>query len=283
MKAAGFWTWWNQYGTVPFETVARRATQCAGIITKAGYWEQLEAFKNAGAAVAVEAYVLPHRPLDDAALLAEGIRRGAQFAVINAEEPWEHTDGVAMRALLGRLLNLAPGTQTYACIDSRAHRTTKPYAQHLIANSTAVMPMIYPLAFYPNRPDGYVGRAFADALDRADFQNKPVLPVIQGFGAIPPGTIHEQLADVLRRGLHGCSLYTAAHATTATWQTFAQQHRADQHHNPTHDALERANARHHLARILARLALDNAQDFTTAPDTIDQALYVLHLARTQQQ
>src|SRR3990167_3467599 len=56
VKASGYWTWWNQYGSAPIETCIQRVKQLGaqgggGVITKAGYWTEFEMFKAAGVRV----------------------------------------------------------------------------------------------------------------------------------------------------------------------------------------------------------------------------------------
>lgn len=220
MKAAGWWTWWNQYGSVPLGECVERARRTAGVIVKANYWPQMELFRAAGIPVAVERYVYPTQPLQEAAMLAEGIRRGALFAVINAEVEWEQAGsagGAAMTQLIEAFRRAYPHVELYASVDTRGGRMLAPYQQVLKQHVAGWMPMIYPKAFGQS-----VERAFAAALDGSakDFGGKPVLPTFQTYDGIGSPFVHGQMAEVRRRELLGGQAYTVGHATGAEWDAF---------------------------------------------------------------
>lgn len=227
MKADGFWSWWNQYGSVPLNVCVERAKQLQhGVIVKWGFWTAFDAFKAAGVPVAIERYVYPSQPLVEAQRLSEGIARGAQFAVINAEVEWEQAGeagGNAMQTLITRFISLQPGVEFYASVDTRAGRTQQPYQQILGAACTGWMPMIYPKAFFfsPFQPVTHVPRSFQRSLDDGqDFQGKPVFPTIQTYDGVGAVAVSLQLAGVEGRNLPGLQSYTICHATNAEWAVY---------------------------------------------------------------
>jgi len=282
MKAAGFWTWWNHFSPLPFAACVDRAKKCGGVIVKANYWTQFDAFKAAGVPVAIERYVYPTQPLQEARYLADGIQRGARFAVVNAEVEWESQPALPMRQLVDELERLAPGVEIYASIDTRGNRTGLPYQQVLIDRCTAVMPMIYPKAFRPSEPPGFVAAAFRDCLDSGqDFQDKPVLPTIQAYDQIGAEDVRAQFEESDRRGFLGCNLYTVGHATLDEWAVFARlvdEEKADMGLLEDNARLE---DRHRFAAMIAELAEANARGQRLPRATIDQIMYVLALAKLQ--
>ena len=228
MKAAGLWSWWNQYGSVRLADCVRRARQMegqGGVIVKANYWTAFNAFKNAGIRVAVERYTYPDQPLVEAGYLADGIRRGAEFAVVNAEIEWENagnTGGVAMTQLLNELERLAPGTEVYASVDTRGNRMSMPYQNVLRGRCTGWMPMIYPKAFFfpPFQPTRHVTAAYRNSLDVRNFGGLLVFPTMQVYDNIGVQAVNLQLAEVNRRELPGAQSYTICHATNSEWAAF---------------------------------------------------------------
>ena len=285
MKAAGFWTWWNQFSPLPFAACVDRAKKCDGVIMKANYWTQFDAFKAAGAPVAVERYVYPAQPLQEARYLAEGIQRGARFAVVNAEVEWDNlgsASGAPMKQLLDELERLAPGVQVYASVDTRGGRTLSPHQRELIGRCAGVMPMIYPKAFRPAEPPGFVAAAFRDCLDSGqDFQGKPVLPTIQAYDQIGAEDVRAQFKESDRRGFLGCNLYTVGHASLDEWAAFARlvdEEKADMGLLEENAALK---SRHDFAAMIAELAEANARGQRLPRATIDQIMYVLALAKAQ--
>ncbi len=228
MKADGFWTWWNQFGSVPLNQCVQRAKllRGGGVIVKHGYWTQFNTFKNAGIPVAVERYVYPGQPLTEARKLAEGIARGAEFAVVNAEIEWERAGeagGVAMTKLINEFKRLQPNAELYASVDTRGNRTKLPYQQVLGEACTGWMPMIYPKAFFfpPFQPAFHIPQAFTNSLDAGqDFQGKPVLPTMQTYDNVGVFAVQQQVAESVRRSLPGTQAYTICHATNAEWAAF---------------------------------------------------------------
>ena len=220
-KAAGFLTWWNQYGSAPIETCIQRVKQLGaqgggGVITKAGYWTEFEMFKAAGVRVGVERYAYPSQPFREAQMLAAGIARGAEFAVVNAEVEWEQQSAAPMEQLVFEFQRTCPGVELYGCTDTRGGRLSLPYQQVLLRYAAGMMPMIYPGAFQQT-----AAAAFAAALDRGqDFRGVPVLPAIQTYGGVGGAMVDAQLNEVKRRGLPGCQAYTVAHANDAEWEAF---------------------------------------------------------------
>lgn len=223
MKAAGRWAWWNhhvpRYKTLPECVERARAAKLDGVIVKARYWDILEGFRKAGIRVGVEVYTKPMSNATDADALVEGIRRGAEFAVVNAEVKWEQPEsGEQIRQLCNRVMAHSDSIELYASVDTRGRRMSMPYQQVLSQFITGWMPMIYPKAFYPAMPAGFVWAAFRDCLDYKDFAGKPVLPTIQTYDNITGPSVKDQLFDIHTRGFQGYQAYTIGHATDAEWQ-----------------------------------------------------------------
>ena len=227
--AAGGWAWWNGFGTLPIASCVQRAKEAAlhGIIVKWGHWEAWEAFQRAGVPLAVERYVYPHQAALEARRLAEGIDRGGRFAVINAEIEWESLGPEPMRQLIAEFRRHQPTAELYASVDTRGGRMALPYQRVLAEHAAGWMPMVYPKAFRPSRPAGYVAQAFRDCLDGKDFGGKPVLPTIQTYDQIGAAAVRAQLAEVRRRGLRGYQAYTIAHATDGEWAEVTREEEDD--------------------------------------------------------
>lgn len=220
MKAAGRWAWWNQYGSVSLDNCVLRAREAKldGVIVKARYWGNMAAFKNAGIPVAVEAYTYPNRTDSDAADLLMGLDRGAQFIVINAEHEWEGHDSLPMERLIHNIRERAPDVELYASVDTRGDRTRLPYQRVLADHITGWMPMVYPLAFRPLRPTGWIWDAFTDCLSSGqDFAGKPVLPTLQMYDGIGVSPVETMLTSIKHRELGGYQAYTIGHATDEEW------------------------------------------------------------------
>jgi hypothetical protein len=222
VAAAGRWSWWNQYGSVPLDVCVRRAKEgrLAGVIVKQGYPDVRRAFVDAGIPWATERYVYPNNPQNEAERLAGDIAAGARFAVINAEVEWQSRSGSLMDSLLRRFRELQPTAELYACTDTRGARMELPYQRELAHVVTGWMPMVYPLSFYPGRGRDFVERAFRDCLDGKDFRGKPVLPALQTYGDIGADAVAAQVEEVRRRRLPGCQAYTVCHATDREWAAF---------------------------------------------------------------
>jgi hypothetical protein len=245
--AAGRWAWWNQYGSVPLATCARRARKARlrGVIVKSGYSEARDAFAGAGIPWAVERYVYPDQPEEEARRLAAGVASGARFAVVNAEVEWEPLGPEPMERLVAEFRRLQPGAELYASVDTRGGRSALPYQRVLAAHVAGWMPMVYPGAF--GQP---VAAAFAAALDGARFDGRPVLPTLQTYGGIGAPAVHAQIDEVRRRGLPGYQAYTIAHATDAEWAELARD--ADEEDGmPALDELRRLQ---HVAGLFLQAA-----------------------------
>lgn len=216
MKAVGYGTWWNQYGSQDLGLVIARARQTGFIITKWGFWTQFDAFRRAGLRIGIERYSYPTQPQAEAQMLAEGLRRGADFAVINAEIEWESTPAGTMRAFLAEFRRLAPTAELYASVDTRGGRTHLPFQRELAREITAWMPMIYPKAFAQSP-----AQAFRSSLESGqDFAGRPVLPTLQTYENIGPSEVSAQMAEVARRRLAGAQSYTVGHASGPEWQAY---------------------------------------------------------------
>ena len=227
--AEGRWAWWNGYGTLSVAPSVQRAKDAAldGLIVKWGHWETWEAFRRADVPLAVERYVYPHQATLEARRLAEGIDRGARFAVINAEVEWETLGPEPMRQLIAEFRRRKPAAELYASVDTRGGRMALPYQRVLAEHVAGWMPMIYPKAFRPSQPSGYIGQAFRDALDGNDFGGKPVLPTIQTYDQIGAGAVSAQIAEVRRRRLPGFQAYTISHATDTEWAVLVRKGRKE--------------------------------------------------------
>jgi len=228
MKAAGKWGWWNQHTGHSVEFTIDRAKDdptLQGIITKASYPSVTQKFLDAGLRVGVEAYVYPNNPVVEGHNLAAAVAGGAEFAVINAEVEWEETISTPMEELIASFRETQPDTELYASTDTRANRTHLPYQQVLSDYITAWMPMIYPLAFYPTRPQGFVELAFRDCLDgNQHFEGKPVLPTIQTYDQIGAYQVETELDEIRKRSLLGYQAYTIGHATQSEWEVVRKGH-----------------------------------------------------------
>ncbi len=226
MIPTGRWVWWNQFGSLPLAQCVSRAKQVEGVIVKALYWPEMMAFMNAGISVGVERYTYPSQPKKEAGYLAEGIRRGAKFVVINAEIEWERAGqagGRAMAELLNELERLVPGTEVYASVDTRGQRTHMSYQQVLGRVITGWMPMIYPKAFFPNGWTGHdwINQSFINCLETGqDFQGKPVLPTLQTYDNIGRVNVRRQIGDATSRNLMDIQAYTVCHATDDEWEAW---------------------------------------------------------------
>jgi hypothetical protein len=239
MIPTGRWAWWNQHSSLPLGECVNRAQQVEGVITKALFWIEMDAFIRAGIPVGVERYTYPSQPLREAAFLAEGVNRGAKFVVINAEKEWERAGaagGSAMIKLLVELDRLLEGdatsgdVQVFASVDTRGDRMQMPYQQVLDKWVAGWMPMIYPKAFFPKPRPGtdWINQAFVDSLETGqDFQGKPVLPTLQTYDQIGSINVRRQLEDATRRGLVDVQAYTVGHATDPEWSAFVEGQQED--------------------------------------------------------
>jgi hypothetical protein len=234
---AGRWFWWNQNSDQSFDLpkMVRRAkdARAEGGIIKYGFPLVEQAFTAAGIPFAVERYVYPSQPEAEAAMLANAVDAGAVAAVINAEVEWEGMGyqgategGLAMLELIQAFRARHPTVELYASVDTRGNRMDLPFMRVLAQHIAGWLPEVYPLAFRPGRPEGFVARAFADCLDGKDFGGIPVLPTIQTYDGIGARAVAEQIAEVKRRAHVGCQAYTIAHATDEEWAEFARQEEA---------------------------------------------------------
>jgi hypothetical protein len=180
------------------------------------------AFSAAGVAWATERYVYPDQPEVEAGRLADNVREGARFAVINAEVEWEAQGPEPMRRLVAEFRRHQPTSELYASVDTRGSRMDLPYQRVLADHVAGWMPMVYPMTFQQSVRD-----AFAASLDGKDFAGKPVLPTIQTYDVIGARAVAEQIAEVHRRGLPGYQAYTMAHATNPEWAEIVKDKEGD--------------------------------------------------------
>ncbi len=242
MKAAGRWAWWNQYIPITVDRCIERAKEAKldGVIVKGLYWNVMESFIQAGIHVGVDVYAYPQHAARDADTLVEGIKRGAKFAVVNAEHEWEQPDsGEQMRQLCDRFVEGTVGQapEIYASVDTRGGRMSRPYQQVLSRYITGWMPMIYPKAFRPSMPTGSVTQAFIDCLDgHLPWAGKPVLPTIQTYDGIGVTAVVRQIAQCYARGLKGYQAYTIGHATDPEWEAIAMDAPQEQEEDEMKDS-----------------------------------------------
>jgi hypothetical protein len=217
----GIGAWYNQFGWLSLDKMVERARSLPlpYITIKYGYPGVERAFAAAGIPWGTERFVYPDQPVEEATMLANAIDAGGRFAVVNAEDwaGWAETDITPMRTLLDVLFYRHPDLQVFASIDSRGDRNNLPFQHELISRCTAVLPMIYPLAFYQSRPPLYVRAAFSTCLDGKDFLGKPVYPTIQTYDGIGTPAVAQEIAEVRYRGLPGYNIYTLGHATDDEW------------------------------------------------------------------
>jgi len=216
MKAIGWGAWINQYATLPDAKLVARAQQCDFVIVKYGQWREFDLLKRAGVRLGIERYCYPGQAFTEGQMLAEGIGRGAEFAVVNAEVEWEFNGAdVPMRQLITELRRQHPSVEVYGCTDTRSYRFARPYQRVLAELATGWMPMIYPKEFQQT-----AAAAFASSLGGKDFGGKPVLPAIQTYNGAGAALVTAQVEEAVRRGLPGCQAYTIGHATDAEWAAF---------------------------------------------------------------
>ncbi len=229
VAASGVWAWWNPNGNVSLPACVDRAKRARlrGVIVKHGHVEARRAFDAAGIPWATERYVYPAEPAAEGRWLAEEVRAGARFAVVNAEVEWERLGPEPMRRLIAEFRRLAPRAELYASVDTRGGRTALPYQRVLAEHVAGWLAMCYPKSFRPAQPSGYVAQAFRDCLDGKSFGGKPVLPTIQTFDGIGAVAVREQIAEVRRRGLAGYQAYTIGHATDEEWEAIVETQTAE--------------------------------------------------------
>jgi len=212
----GRFAWVNQY--LPNPRIDRaRAAGLKGAIIKYGLREVEQAYTEAGMLWATEVYALPSQPEIDAQRLANAVDAGACAAVINAEVEWESKGEDEMIRLIQAFRLRHPTVELYASVDTRGNRLQLPYQQVLKRVIAGWLPMVYPKAFRPTCPPGFVAAAFRDCLDGKGFGGIPVYPTIQTYDEIGARYVEEQTGEVHRRGLTGYQAYTIAHATDAEW------------------------------------------------------------------
>ena len=219
MRAAGIGAWWNQYGSLSLAQCVERARllPLQYIIVKDGYPQYEEAYRAAGIPVAIERFVYPDQAYLEGLMLANAVARGARFIVVNAEEWAGWSLAAPMRVLLDALYEKYPDVEVYASVDTRGGRNLLPFQRELITRSVGVMPMIYPKAFRPEVPFGYVAQAFADCLDGQEFYGKPVIPTIQAYDNIGWAAVGLEILEAHTRNLHSLNIYTIGHATDDEW------------------------------------------------------------------
>lgn len=235
--AAGIWAWHNNYNTLPLAKCVERAQRAKieGVIVKYGSPATEKAYANGGIRWATERYVYSNDPEGEGTRLANAIDAGGAFAVINAEEgpggwgPTEYTRG-AMNAIINTFRARHPRVPIYASIDTRGDRLSHPYQQVMLLRCNGIMPMIYPGAFRPSQPDGYITLAVIECLQGKDFFHLPVFPTFQSYSwewpkgsgqirILGPAGIQRQAALLQPYGveIQGFQFYTIHHATDAEW------------------------------------------------------------------
>jgi hypothetical protein len=218
MRAAGIGAWHNQYGSLSLAQCVERARllPLQYIIVKDGYPQYEAAYRAAGIPVAIERFVYSDQAYTEGKLLADAVARGAHFIVVNAEEGGGWESAGPMRILLDALYSYAD-VEVYASVDTRGGRNLLPFQRELITRSAGVMPMIYPKAFRPEVPFGFVAQAFADCLNGQEFYGRPVIPTIQAYDNIGWAAVGLEILEAHERGLYSLNLYTIGHATDDEW------------------------------------------------------------------
>jgi hypothetical protein len=235
--AAGIWAWHNQYNTLPLAKCVERAQRAKleGVIVKYGLPEAEKAYAAAGIRWATERFAYADSPISEGNKLADAVDAGACFAVINAEEGggWgpATATGPAMERLIDTFRIRHSGAPLYASIDTRGDRLSHPYQQVMLERCNGIMPMIYPGAFRPSQPGGYIEEGIADCLWNKDFRHLPVFPTLQSYSWEYPkgsGQIHAmgpfgisrqaELLKVYGGLIQGFQFYTIHHATDAEWE-----------------------------------------------------------------
>lgn len=234
MKLAGRWAWTNQYGGMPVERIIERAkaAKLDGLVLKVfdpDFEARAVACRANGIPFAVENYVYPSRAAQHGEWLAQAAQeQGAVAIVINAEVEWETGTGESMITLINSIRSRLPDMELYASVDTRGNRTVLPYQAVLATHCTAIMPMIYPGAFRPYQPAGYIERAFDDCLRAFQYKNSPmVIPTLQvyswknhdeTFVRYIGGDGISQMVDLSKAwGYSNFNFYTIEHATDEEW------------------------------------------------------------------
>jgi len=244
--AAGIWAWHNNYSTLPLAKCVERAQRAKieGVIVKYGMPATEKAYTAGGIRWATERFASANNPISEGNKLADAVDAGAAFAVINAEEgggwgPLADT-GPAMTTLINTFRTRHPRVLLYASIDTRSDRLSHPYQQVMLHRCDGVMPMIYPGAFRPSQPDGYITLAIVDCLQGKSFGGLPVFPTLQSYPWEWPknsGQIRTMGPEGIRlqatgAGIYfpeGISFYTIHHATDAEWDEVCKLVHASSH------------------------------------------------------
>jgi hypothetical protein len=229
--------WLNQYAEPSASAFQARARQVDYVIIKYGQetGPDGKAFYEAlcrSAGVPWLAEKMPERgpayAVEDGRLLGEqAIQPGCIGAVANLEEAdgnWHTDDGSRTRALIAAFRVTAPGVPLFASIDTRGNRPELPYQRVLAELTEGVMPMVYPLAFYPSKPPGFVDQSFNDCITGLVFARwigKEIHPTIQTYGALTSTEVVDEALQAQelfnRRSVHGMNVYTLGHATPEQW------------------------------------------------------------------
>ena len=261
----GIGAWWNGFGALDGDLVAETARASAAsldyVVVKYGNPAAEQAFSAAGLLRGSERFVSAASPAAEAGMLSDAVDAGAAFAVINAEEGGGFdaggAAGNAMAGIIDAFRARHAGTPLYAALDTRGARTSYPYQQVALARCDAVMPMVYPAAFYPAQPSGYVHQAVADALAPLAGQRLPLHPIIQTYGGIGAAAVLQEIQEVGAYQVRSFSAYTIGHATDAEWQQIVNVRRLQQ-------ALAAQAARQAASAAFARVAQDIADGMAAA-------------------
>jgi hypothetical protein len=228
---SGLGSWWNGLGPIdndlPREVERAKAAALDYVVIKYGHPDVEQAFSGAGIRWGTERFVYANDPVGEATMLANAVDAGAAFAVINAEDGGgfdaSQAAGDAATALIDAFRARHADTPLYACIDTRGVRQTSPYEQVLLTRCDGLMPMVYPLDFYPSRPADYVHTGVSDALAPllGTFVGGHVVkqhPVLQAYGGIGGNDILEEVRQAAPYAPASLSFYTIGHATDDEWQ-----------------------------------------------------------------
>ena len=243
------WAWHNQYSGnfESWPTMLKRASEVDGVIVKASLPDAISVYQGKGVPLAIEEYIYPDTRWDQARAM---VRIAKEFhpkaIVINAEVEWEPMPPNSMAPICEYIRFNTPEQELWYSVDTRGGRCAKPYQVELMNFSHRCLPMIYPQAYYPNQPPGYVAQAFADALvpiPYAEFQHRglEIHPTIQLYNNIGADAVAQQVQTAKYFKLPGISVYTIGHATEEEWRAL-MTNREDEAPPPTDVATQGAVA-----------------------------------------
>src|SRR3990170_940305 len=171
---------------------------------------------QAGLLVAAEVFSIPRTCREEGQLLRRAVLGGGALSVVlNAEPPHEADSGDGVQRFLEAFSGAAP---LFAATDFRGDRLARPYHVELAKAVAGWMPMVYPHAFYPDRPFGDLQRAFDDVYWQwrelgprlpEPGRSAPLYPVIQAYDRRDYEETVGQVVLAWRWGAAGTSIYAS--------------------------------------------------------------------------